>query len=228
VFLESSVTAAPGDTQGLAIEVASGLPSGGQDAGVGVVDTPRQGPPPKTAHYSQRIAMYGTTTPSDSSRTMPASPARYRSKTLAAWLAVLGGTLGLHSLYLKGPADALGWLHLVPTALGWAGVIRMRQFGQDDTAAWLLIPLLGLMIAWGMLCAILYGLTPDEKWDARHNPGLPGARTGWGPVLGVIAALMVGSAVLMGTVAFSIQKLFEWELDPARQGGAAASTSTRP
>jgi hypothetical protein len=160
---------------------------------------------------------------------MPAASfTRYRSKTLATWLAVLGGTLGLHRLYLKGPSDALGWLHLAPTALGWAGVIRMRQFGHDDTVAWLLIPLLGLMISLGMLCAILYGLTPDEKWNARRNPGLPRTRTAWGPVLGVIAALMLGSAVLMGTVAFSIQKLFEWELDPARQSGAAKSTSTRP
>jgi hypothetical protein len=166
-------------------------------------------------------------TPSNPDRTMPASPARYRSKTVATWLAVLGGTLGLHRMYLKSPTDLLAWLHTVPTVLGWSGVIRMSQFGQDDTVAWLLIPVLGLMIALGMLCAILYGLTPDEKWDARHNPGLPGAQTGWGPVLGVIAALMVGSAVLMGTVAFSIQKLFEWQLDPARQSGAATSTSAR-
>ena len=95
---------------------------------------------------------------------------RYRSKTLATWLAVLGGTLGLHRLYLNGPSDVLGWLHLVPTALGLAGVIRMRQLGQDDTAAWLLIPLLGLMISLGMLCAILYGLTPGKA----HGLG-PGA-----------------------------------------------------
>lgn len=150
---------------------------------------------------------------------------RYKSKTLATWLAVLGGTLGWHRLYLKGPADPLGWLHLLPTALGLAGVIRMRQFGQDDTVAWLLIPLLGLMISLGMLCAILYGLTPDEKWDSTRNPGHAGVRTAWGPVLGVIAALMVGSAVLMGTVAFGIQKLFEWELQAA---GGARTSGTLP
>lgn len=159
---------------------------------------------------------------------MPAaSTTRYRSKTLATWLAVLGGALGLHRLYLNGPSDALGWLHLVPTALGLAGVVRMRQLGQDDTVAWLLIPLLGLMISLGMLCAILYGLTPDEKWDARRNPRQPGARTAWGPVLGVIAAMMVGSAVLMGTVAFSIQKLFEWELSSSRNAQAGTSMTVR-
>jgi hypothetical protein len=46
-------------------------------------------------------------------------------------------------------------------------------------------------------------------------------------VLGVIAALMVGSAVFMGTVAFSIQKLFEWELDPSRSAQATISMPVR-
>lgn len=150
-------------------------------------------------------------------------PRRYRSKTLATWLAVLGGTLGLHRLYLKGPADVWAWLHLVPTALGLAGVIRMRNLGQDDTVAWLLIPLLGLMISLGMLCAIIYGLTTDEKWDARHNPDHAPVQTAWGPVMGVIAALLLGAAVLMGTIAFGIQKLFEWQLDPARHPQASTS-----
>jgi len=149
-------------------------------------------------------------------------PHRYRSKTLATWLAVLGGTLGLHRLYLKGPADVWAWLHLLPTALGLAGVIRMRNLGQDDMVAWLLIPVLGLMISLGMLCAIVYGLTPDEKWDARRNPGHTPVHTAWGPVLGVITALLLGAAVLMGTIAFGIQKLFEWELSPSRP----AQTST--
>jgi len=147
---------------------------------------------------------------------MPTPNARYLSKTAATWLAVVGGTLGLHRLYLYGLKDVLAWLHVPPTLLGLAGVIRMRQLGQDDQVAWMLIPVLGLMIALSMLCAILYGLTPDEKWDARRNPGHAGARTGWGPVLGSIAALMLGAAILMGTIAFSIQKLFEWNLAASR------------
>ncbi len=141
----------------------------------------------------------------------------YRSKTLAAWIALVGGTLGLHRLYLKGFGDVLGWLHALPTALGLLGVMRMRELGQDDHLAWLLIPLLGLMIVQAMGHAIVYGLTPDERWDARHNPGAPVRDTRWGPVLAVIAALMIGGAALMGTIAFGGQKFFEWQLEDARR-----------
>jgi hypothetical protein len=138
----------------------------------------------------------------------------YCSKTLATWIAVLGGPLGLHRLYLRGLGDVVGWLHVVPTGLGALGVLRMRELGQDDRLAWALIPLLGLMIAQAMLCAIVYGLTPDERWDHQRNPGQPAHRTGWAPVLGVIAALLLGAGVLMGTIAFGVQKFFEWQLEP--------------
>ena len=143
----------------------------------------------------------------------------HRSKTLATWLAVIGGTLGLHRLYLRGLGDVLAWLHLLPTGIGLMGVLRMRELGQDDALSWLLVPVLGLMIAQSMLCAIVYGLTPDEKWEARHNPGRPARSTGWGPVLGVIVALLLGAGVLMGTIAFGGQKFFEWQLArPAAAG----------
>ncbi len=137
----------------------------------------------------------------------------YRSKTLATWIAFLGGTLGLHRLYLKGFGDVLGWLHALPTALGLLGVMRMRELGQDDRLAWALIPLLGLMIVQATGHAIAYGLTPDERWDARHNPGAPVHDTRWGPVLAAIAALLIGGGVLMGTIAFGGQKFFEWQLE---------------
>lgn len=141
----------------------------------------------------------------------------YKSKTLATWIALLGGSLGLHRFYLHGWRDVAGWLHPLPTLLGLHGVRRMLELGQDDHAAWALIPLLGLMLAQAMLCAILYGLTPDERWDARHNPGWPVQDTRWGPVLGAIAGLALGAGVLMATVAFSGQRYFEWQVEQARQ-----------
>ncbi len=146
----------------------------------------------------------------------------YRSKTVAAWLALTLGTLGLHRAYLHGKRDLLAWLSPLPTALGLVGVVRMRNLGQDDRLAWLLIPVLGLMISAAMLTAIVYALTSDEKWDARHNPGHAGVATGWGPVLAAIAGLLMGGAVLMGTIAFSGQRFFEWQLEAGASNAATA------
>lgn len=140
-----------------------------------------------------------------------------KSKTAATWIAFLGGALGLHRLYLHGMRDPLGWLHLLPTSLGVYGVQRMLDLGQDDHLAWVLIPMLGLVLAASMLSAIVYGLTPDERWDSRHNGGRPSPRSGWGAVLGVIVALLVGATVLMATIAFASQRFFEAQVEAARE-----------
>jgi TM2 domain-containing membrane protein YozV len=134
-----------------------------------------------------------------------------RSKTLATWLAVLGGSLGLHRFYLHGPRDAWAWLHPAPTLAGLVGIQRLRAWGQDDMVAWVLLPLLGLMVVTGMTAAIVIGLTPDERFAARFRPGAPVENTRWGPVLGVITALMVGGAALMSVLAYGGQKFFEWQ-----------------
>ena len=148
---------------------------------------------------------------------------RYRSKTLAAWLALSLGTLGLHRLYLKGLTDPWAWLHAPLTVAGLAGVWRLRELGQDDRLAWLLIPLLGFMISQAMLTAIVYALTPDEQWDRHHNARHAPVATRWAPVLAAVAGLFVGGAVLMGTIAYAVQKFFEWQL----QGATAAAEPAR-
>lgn len=145
-----------------------------------------------------------------------------KSKTLATWAALLGGPVGLHRFYLHGLGDPWGWLHAVPTLVGAWGIQRVAEYGQDDQLSWLLIPLLGFMIAGTMLQAILYGLTPDDKWHARHNPHLAATpdqapASGWGAVIGVALALMLGATVLMSTIAFSGQRYFEYQVEEARK-----------
>jgi hypothetical protein len=143
-----------------------------------------------------------------------------RSKTLATWFALLGGGFGLHRFYLHGRTDPLGWLLPIPTLLGLYGVQRARQIGLDDRLSWLLIPLLGLVLAGTMLTAIVYGLTPDEKWDARFNRGGAPSRSGWLAIIGVLLALSVGSTALVATIAFGTQRLFEFSAEPARTAQA--------
>ena len=138
---------------------------------------------------------------------------RARSKALATWLALLGGSLGLHRFYLHGWRDVWGWCSVPPTLLGLYGLQRARDIGLDDHLSWLLLPLLGLALAAGMLAAIVHGLTPDAAWNARHNPAGPASETGWLTVLGVILALALGAAALMASLAFGAQRFFEYQAE---------------
>lgn len=136
-----------------------------------------------------------------------------KSKTLATWFALIGGSLGLHRFYLHGFGDLRGWLFPGPTLLGLYGVFRAREFGLDDRLSWLLIPVLGLTLAVGMLSAIVYGLTPDERWQQRHDPQGSVNRSGWMAAIGVILALAIGAGVLMAAIAFSAQRYFEYQAE---------------
>ena len=144
-----------------------------------------------------------------------------KNKTLTAWLAFLGGPVGLHRFYLHGLTDPLGWLLMVPTALGIYGVRRVWQFGQDDALSWLLIPLLGFTIAACALTAIVYGLATPEKWNAKHNPGAapdaPPGRTNWFTIFAIATSLLIGTTVLMASLAFSFQRYFEYQIDEAQK-----------
>ncbi|MEO8155522.1 MAG: hypothetical protein ABI605_20835 [Rhizobacter sp.] len=141
----------------------------------------------------------------------------YKSKTWAAWIALLGGGLGLHRFYLYGPRDAWGWLWPLPTLVGAYGVHRVLKLGQDDQLAWLLVPLLGLALASAMLAAIVYGLMPDEKWNARFNPQGKLHLSGWPVVFAVVLSLLIGATVLMSTIAFSGQRYFEYQIEEGRK-----------
>ncbi len=144
-----------------------------------------------------------------------------KSKTLAAWLAFVGGPLGLHRFYLHGLGDVLGWALPIPTALGLYGIQRVQQYGVDDPWSWVLIPMLGFTMAGCALTAIIYGLTPPEKWNARHNRGAapdaaPG-RTRWLTIGAVVLSLLVGTTVLMASIVYSFQRYFEYQVEEGRK-----------
>ncbi len=154
-------------------------------------------------------------------------PLHYRSKTIAAWLALLLGSLGVHRMYLFGLRDVKAWLHPLPTALGLLGLERITTLGQDDQLAWLLLPLLGVMLTLAMLQAILYALTPDETWQQRYNADRPGHTPGWGPVIAALLALLLGGTTLVGTIAYGGQKFFEWQMQNDA-AAASAQNNSRP
>ncbi len=152
-----------------------------------------------------------------------------RSQTIATWLALLGGPLGLHRFYLHGLSDRWGWLLWLPTLIGAYGVKRMRALGQDDQLAWLLIPLLGLAIAATMLTAIIYGLTPSTKWKARFDPSGDAISWPWLNVIGAVAGLAFGATALIASLAFMAQRFFEYQVfqQSARQSAPADQTNSQ-
>lgn len=146
---------------------------------------------------------------------------RVKSKTVAAWVAFLGGPLGLHRFYLHGLGDWLGWLLPIPTALGIYGIERVQQLGQDDQLSWILIPMLGFTIAGCALRAILYGLMDKPAWNTRFNPAAasdsPAGQTQWGTIFAIALSLMFGATVLMASIAYSFQHYFEYQVQEARK-----------
>ncbi|GBU15567.1 membrane protein [Polaromonas sp.] len=151
------------------------------------------------------------------------TPSTTKNKTFATWLALLFGQLGLHRFYLFGWTDLWAWAHPLIAAIGWYGVVRVQQYGQDDQIAWLLIPWLGFTLAAAALTAIYYGLMAPEKWTAQHNPNAPdgpdapSGRTNWLTMGAIVLALLFGTITLMSSLAFSFQRYFEYQVEEARK-----------
>ncbi len=143
-----------------------------------------------------------------------------KNKTIAVWLTFFGGPLGLHRFYLFGFKDLLGWLLPIPSALGWYGIQRALDLGQDDPTSWVLIPMIGFTLAGCALNAIIYGLMPPEKWNARFNPTAPqtltAGATHWATIFGIATSLLLGTTVLMASIVFSFQRYFEHQFEEAR------------
>lgn len=136
-----------------------------------------------------------------------------KNKTIAVWLTLITGPIGLQRVYLTGRFDAWSWLALGPSALGAYGVVRARTIGLDDHLSWFLIPFLGFCIAACALAAIVYGLTDAQRWNQKFNPLADEAdeagQTHWLTVMGLASSLFIGTTALMATLAFSFQRYFE-------------------
>jgi TM2 domain-containing membrane protein YozV len=126
---------------------------------------------------------------------------RFRHKAFAALLAFVAGALGAHRFYL---GQRLGWLPLAVTLAMLPLLVGVRNWYQSPAFFVLMVPVLT-----GFIEALVLALMPDERFDARFNPG--GGRrndSGWDAVLVAIVTLMVGTIVLMTTIALAVQTLF--------------------
>lgn len=91
---------------------------------------------------------------------------KHKSKTSATLLAVLLGGSGAHRFYLYGARDFWAWIYLASFTFFVIAAVLSRASPSTTLNLVALFPL-PVFASW--LEALTMGLTPDEKWDARHN-----------------------------------------------------------
>jgi hypothetical protein len=121
----------------------------------------------------------------------------HKNKTLATLLALLFGSMGLHRFYLYGRRDLWGWVHFATLPLS-----LLLVLGNPEAAAIFSAGPFVLSVLAAFLETLLIGVTPDEIWDARHNPASGRASdTGWPVPLMLVLALACGATALIAAIA---------------------------
>ncbi len=146
----------------------------------------------------------------------PRGLVRGKSKLATVALAFLFGSLGAHRFYLKGLGDKFGWAHLLATVAGVIGIASLRLDAGSTALNWTFAVAGGASLISAFLTAIVFGLRPDDKWDARYNPHGQPTRSGWPVVILVILSLMIGTGLLMAGLAISFQTFFESQVEAAK------------
>ena len=141
-----------------------------------------------------------------------------KNKTVATWLTLVFGPIGMHRFYLYGWRDTLGWLMIIPTLLGLYGYQRVEDYGLDDVGSWVLLPIFGFHLAAICLNAIVYGLMKCEEWNGKFNPDaspeLAAGQTSWATIGAIVISLMLGTVFLLSALAYSFQRYFEYTSPP--------------
>jgi hypothetical protein len=128
----------------------------------------------------------------------------YKNKTLAALLATVGGTLGMHRFYLKGSHDKWAWLHVfsLPASL------LIYFLTENVHTFFTTFPLIVSMLA-GFMASLVIGTTPDEKWDARYNQNsAKKSDTRWPIAVILVLTLGIGASVLIAVIARTFDLFF--------------------
>lgn len=121
----------------------------------------------------------------------------HKNKTLATALAFLLGGLGVHRFYLKGSVDRTGLLHVC--SIPATGMVY--GLGHAPNPFYVLLP---LILSWivGFIEALVIGVMPDERWDAKYNAGSGRtSRSRWPLALILVLTMLVGATALIATIA---------------------------
>lgn len=130
----------------------------------------------------------------------------HKNKTFATVLATLFGGAGAHRFYLFGKKDRLAWLYVLSWPLSAAAGFCIALAMHLKPSPLLFCP---LSVFAGFIATLVIGLTPDQKWDARHNPSsCRQSNSGWAVILIVIATFFIGTTLLIAAIARAFDLLY--------------------
>lgn len=128
----------------------------------------------------------------------------HKNKTFTTLLASVLGSLGAHRFYLFGMKDFWAWAHFLTLPVSLVALAT----GSNQPAMLLGIFFI-LSILSGFLEALVIGVTPDEKWDARHNPDSgKQSDSGWPVAILLVLTMGVGTTALIATMARAFDLLY--------------------
>ena len=128
----------------------------------------------------------------------------HKNKAFATFLASVFGGLGLHRFYLFGKTDFWGWAHFLTLPV--SALAHVTGSGRP-------LLVVGIFFIVSVLCgfleALVIGLTPDEQWDARHNPDSERQTdSGWPVALLLVLTMAAGATGLILTLARAFDLFF--------------------
>jgi hypothetical protein len=142
----------------------------------------------------------------------------HKNKLLFCALGLFFPSTGFNVFYLKGLGSPWAWLQMVSL---FAGILGWKLLGASDMSSalgWILAAIGFISLEASLLTTIVFGLRPDEKWDAQFNANSgQKSESGWLVILCVIASLMIGAAVLMIGLAIAFEQHFLSQFEAAKK-----------
>jgi hypothetical protein len=145
---------------------------------------------------------------------------QFRSKLVFCALSLLTPGTGLNCFYLQGIKSFWAWVQLAALVSGILGLNLLMIGTEANFAAWLLLIFGFISLEASWLSTIVFGLRPDEKWDAQFNANCSRnqkTKTGWPVIITVILSLVIGVGVMMSFLAIGFEQFFIYQLQEAKK-----------
>jgi hypothetical protein len=132
--------------------------------------------------------------------------AKHSNKTLATFLAATLGGIGTHRFYLYGQKDKGAWAYFFAFLL-YVGLV-LTEYPEKPLGN-IYYALFPLPVYVAMIEALTIGLTPDQKWDALHNPDTANpTQSKWLLVIILVLTLFCGYTALVTSIARASDLLY--------------------